>query len=64
MHNFYTANAKSDTFQPLMFDVENSDVYGLLVLVTDVKPLIDIKLKLVFFVFFLTWKDKALLPFL
>lgn len=52
MHNFYTANAKSDTFQPLMFNVENSDVYGLLVLVTDVKPLIDIKVKLGCFWFF------------
>lgn len=39
-------------FQPLTFDVENSDVYGLLVLVTDVEGLIDIKLKLTFFFFF------------
>lgn len=49
MHYIYTTNAKPDTFQPLMFDVENSDVYGLLVLVTDVRALIDIKLKLAFF---------------
>ena len=46
MHNTYTTNAKPGMFQPLTFDVENSDVYGLLVLVTDVKALIDIKLKL------------------
>lgn len=51
MHNIYTANAKSDMFQPSTFDVENSDVYRLLVLVTDVTSLIDIKLKLAYFFF-------------
>lgn len=56
MYNIYTANVKSDTFQPSTFDVENSDVYGLLVPVTDIKALIDIKLKLAFFFFFLNLK--------
>lgn len=35
MCNFYTA--KSDMFEPLIFDAQNSDGYGLLVLLTDVK---------------------------
>lgn len=56
MHNIYTTNAMPDTFQPLTSDVENSDVYGLLVLVTDVRALIDIKLKLALFFFHPTLK--------
>lgn len=48
-------------FQPLTSDIENSNVYGLLVLETDVKALIDIKIKFTFF--FLTWRYKVLPPF-
>lgn len=60
MHNIYTANNNPEIFQPLTSDIENSNVYGLLVLKTDVKALIDIKIKLPFF---LTWRYKALPPF-
>lgn len=49
MHNIYTANNNPEIFQPLTSDIENSNVYGLLVLKTDVKALIDIKIKLPFF---------------
>lgn len=54
MHNIYTANNKPEMFQPLTSDIENSNVYGLLVLETDVKVLIDIKIKFTFSFFFLT----------
>lgn len=51
MHNIYTANNKPEMFQPLTSDIENSDVYGLLVLEADVKVLIDIKIKFTFYFF-------------
>lgn len=49
MHNIYSANNNPKMFQPLTSDIENSNVYGLLVLETDVKALIDIKIKFTFF---------------
>lgn len=54
MHNIYTANNNSKMFQPLTSDIENSNVYGPLVLETDVKALIDIKIK---FTIFFTHED-------
>lgn len=53
MHNIYTASNNPEMIQPLTSDTEISNFCGLLVLETDVKALIDIKLK---FTFFLTWR--------
>lgn len=51
MHNIYTANNNPEMFQPLTSDREISDICGLLVLETDVKALIDIKIQFTFFFF-------------